>query len=58
MRAIRVYADTSVFGGVFDDEFNEESKAFFEQVRSGQSVLVASAVVKTGGVIRYEDEEI
>lgn len=46
MRAIRVYADTSVFGGVFDDEFNEESKAFFEQVKSGHFVLVTSAVVE------------
>lgn len=46
MKEIRVYADTSVFGGVFDDEFNEESKAFFEQVRSGHFVLVTSAVVE------------
>jgi hypothetical protein len=30
---IRVYADTSVFGGVFDDEFREESLTFFELVR-------------------------
>lgn len=46
MKEIRVYADTSVFGGVFDDEFGEESKAFFEQVKSGQFVLVTSAVVE------------
>ena len=26
---IRIYADTSVFGGVFDEEFEEASKAFF-----------------------------
>lgn len=29
----RVYADTSVFGGVFDEEFCDTSRTFFEQVR-------------------------
>lgn len=43
---IRVYADTSVFGGVFDDEFSEESIIFFEQVKKGQFTLVTSAVVE------------
>jgi hypothetical protein len=27
---VRAYADTSVFGGVFDDEFEKPSKLFFE----------------------------
>lgn len=31
----RVYADTSVFGGVFDEEFCDTSRTFFEQVRKG-----------------------
>jgi hypothetical protein len=34
--AIRIYADTSVFGGVFDDEFAAASKIFFDQVEQGQ----------------------
>jgi len=42
----RVYADTSVFGGVFDDEFNEASRAFFEQVRFGKFQLVTSDLVR------------
>jgi hypothetical protein len=33
MRALRVYADTSVSGGVFDAKFAVPSRAFFEQVR-------------------------
>lgn len=45
MNAIRVYADTSVFGGVFDTEFEELSRTFFEQVRSGAVELVVSSVV-------------
>jgi len=43
---MRVYADTSVFGGVFDEEFCELSQLFFEQVREGTFVLVSSAVVQ------------
>lgn len=27
-RAIRVYADTSVFGGVYDDEYAKASRLF------------------------------
>lgn len=29
-RPIKVYADTSVYGGVFDEEFAEASQAFFD----------------------------
>lgn len=47
MKAIRVYVDTSVFGGVFDREFKNQSTRFFEQVRKDQFILVTSAVVQT-----------
>lgn len=40
-----VYADTSVYGGVFDDEFAESSQAFFVLVRSGAFSLCISEVV-------------
>ena len=43
-RTLRVYADTSVFGGCFDDEFRAESVEFFEEVRAGRFVLVVSDV--------------
>ena len=46
LRNPRVYADTSVFGGVFDDKFAEASRAFFELVRRGRMQLVISAVVE------------
>jgi predicted nucleic acid-binding protein len=42
---IRVYADTSVFGGVFDPEFARASRAFFEQVAQGLLHLVTSRLV-------------
>jgi len=43
---IPVYAETSVFGGVFDDEFAGASRLFFDQVRSGRFRLVVSALVE------------
>jgi len=46
IRLLRVYADTSVFGGVFDEEFEEASRMFFNQVRSGRFHLVTSAIVQ------------
>ena len=43
---MKVYADTSVFGGVFDEEFAEPSKEFFAEVEAGRFGLVISAVVQ------------
>jgi hypothetical protein len=45
MRAYRVYADTSIFGGVFDMEFTVASQTFFNQV-GDRFVLVTSALVQ------------
>lgn len=44
---VRVYADTSVFGGAFDDEFMKSSRIFFEMVKSGKFRLVTSVVVRS-----------
>jgi len=45
-RILRVYADTSVFGGVFDEEFSDGSRTFFDQVRAGRFLLIVSATVR------------
>lgn len=42
---VRVYADTSVFGGVFDPEFGNASKAFFDRVKDGDFEVNVSALV-------------
>ena len=44
-KKIRAYVDTSVFGGVFDDEFDVASQRFFNQVKRKEFILVTSAVV-------------
>ena len=43
---IRVYADTSVYGGVFDEEFGHASQMFFQQVREKKFALVISDLVR------------
>nr|VFJ74249.1 MAG: hypothetical protein BECKFW1821C_GA0114237_10603 [Candidatus Kentron sp. FW] len=35
---MKVYADTSVFGGVFDEEFAEDSRRFFYDPRVGRFI--------------------
>jgi len=40
-----LYVDTSVFGGVLDDEFANESRRFFDLVRKGRYVVLLSPVV-------------
>ncbi len=42
----RAYADTSVYGGVYDEEFETASLAFFEEVRAGKRQLVVSEIVR------------
>ncbi len=44
-RLLRVYADTSVFGGVFDVEFRSATESFFDRIRWGHFQLVISPVV-------------
>lgn len=39
---LRLYFDTSVFGGICDDEFRSESKLVFQMVRDGQIICVYS----------------
>ncbi len=45
MKPLRVYVDTSVFGGCFDAEFEAESRRFFDLVRAGRVVVMVSPVV-------------
>lgn len=38
----RVYVDTSVLGGCFDDEFEEHSTELIAQFKKGKKILIAS----------------
>ena len=43
----RLYFDTSVFGGVFDEEFQEASKQLFERVVNGSICCVYSEIAES-----------
>ncbi|MEA3638956.1 MAG: type II toxin-antitoxin system VapC family toxin [Lamprobacter sp.] len=43
---MKIYADTSVFGGLFDPEFSSASQALFDEIESGRFILVTSALVE------------
>ena len=45
MKQLRIYCDTSVFGGCFDDEFSEESSRLFQDILSSKFILVVSTTV-------------
>lgn len=44
MHKIRVYVDTSVFGGIQDEEFAEATERFFRRVASGEYRLIISSI--------------
>ena len=44
-RVLRVYTDTSVFGGQFDAPFAVASRAFFDRVAKGDFRLVISRMI-------------
>jgi hypothetical protein len=45
MKRNRIYADTSVYGGIFDEEFADITAKFFEQLRNGHHLLLRSEIV-------------
>jgi predicted nucleic acid-binding protein len=45
-RKVRVYTDTSVYGGFYDEEYEHASRRFFDQVRAGRFILVTSDLVR------------
>jgi len=42
----RLYLDTSVFGGYFDEEFSEFTRPLFERLQNGEFKLLFSAVTQ------------
>ncbi|MFC1582837.1 PIN domain protein [Planctomycetota bacterium] len=47
MKNMMIYADTSVFGGCFDDEFDKASRTFFNEVKDGKYGLLLSLTTLT-----------
>ena len=46
MNTLRIYLDTSVFGGLWDKEFRDSTSILFNQIKAGKFNLVTSEVVE------------
>ena len=42
----RLYIDTSVFGGYFDEEFSEFTRPLFERLQNGEFKLLFSSITQ------------
>lgn len=42
MNKLRIYIDTSVIGGYFEDEFNGDTKLLFDEILNDEYKLVIS----------------
>ncbi len=42
MDPMRVYMGTSVFGGYYDEEFEEDTRNFFDLALSGKTIVLVS----------------
>ncbi|SEF66616.1 PIN domain-containing protein [Halpernia humi] len=47
MKKQRIYLDTSVFGGYFDDEFQEFTKPLFKRIKNGEFTIIFSTILET-----------
>ena len=54
-KTLRIYLDTSVFGGCFDVEFELASKRLFSYIQKGKYIVVISDVVN-GELVDAPDE--
>ena len=43
----RIYIDTSVAGGYFDNEFSTDSKKFFALVKKGEVIVIISSLLES-----------
>ncbi len=46
MKRQRIYLDTSVFGGYFDDEFHEFTKPLFDRINDGEFTIIFSTLLE------------
>lgn len=42
----KIYIDTSVVGGYFDDEFSADTIPFFDRVKSGEITIIVSDILE------------
>lgn len=45
MKKLRIYLDTSVFGGYFDEEFKEFTIPLFNRIMKGEFIMLLSTII-------------
>ena len=45
MKRLRIYADTSVIGGCFDRDFQQESRTLLQMAKDGKLILLVSDIL-------------
>ena len=56
MKKLRIYLDTSVFGGYYDDEFQAFTKPLFERINNGEFKIIFSTMLETE--IEFSPEKV
>ncbi len=56
MKKQRIYIDTSVFGGLFDEEFKEFTEPFFERIKNLEFEIIYSNV--TENELKFAPEKV
>lgn len=56
MKKQRIYLDTSVFGGYYDDEFQEFTKPLFKRINNGEFTIIFSTMLETE--LEYAPEKV
>jgi len=46
MKKQRIYLDTSIFGGLFDEEFKEYTEPLFRRIDNNEFLVIFSNVTK------------
>jgi predicted nucleic acid-binding protein len=44
LKKLRIYIDTSVIGGCFDDPFKDDSLRLFDEIKSDKKIAIISEV--------------
>lgn len=56
MKKQRIYLDTSVFGGYYDDEFQEFTKPLIERINKGEFTIIFSTMLETE--LEFDPEKV
>ncbi|REG79597.1 hypothetical protein [Algoriphagus antarcticus] len=54
MKKLRIYLDTSVFGGLLDEEFQEYTDPLFKRIDNNEFVKIFSNITETSSFLHLK----